>query len=301
MLDINNQIDNKPLISLNDIISSSKIPKTEIFSNINQPQSITLTTLNIDQTQSRDNSFSTPLQSSSLLSINELSDIDGGLDNNLLLPSVSNYSSVIQIPKRGEENQNQSISSDSFKNTISSTDEPNTLNESITQTILRDLTLIYRKITFVVSPWTKKEEKYRHIIQWDLWGPLLLSTLLACTLAWNAEGKSGMICLIYALFWMGGFLVFLNSYLLSQKAHFFQIMCLLGYSLFPLNISAIILALINFYEIIRFVIVVGSCFWSLYSFREFFKRVDYGEQEYLAVYPGVLLYVFISWVIFVSK
>ena len=135
-------------------------------------------------------------------------------------PLTSHESSeVIQIPMSSEN-------SDSFKSS-------NTLDESILTTILRDLSLIYTKLKFVVMPYISKDKKSYHIKQWDLWGLLLLNLILACTLAINSDDKGQMIILIFVVFWMGGVILFLNANFLGVNTSIFQIFCLLGYCLFP--------------------------------------------------------------------
>ena len=107
-----------------------------------------------------------------------------------------------------------------------------------------------------MNPFISKEKKYIQIRQWDLWGPLLLNIILAFTLTLNTKEKGQMTALIFIIFWLGGSIIYLNNYFLEVKTSIFQIYCLLGYCLFPLNISAFILAVSNFYEIIRFIIVI---------------------------------------------
>ena len=139
-------------------------------------------------------------------------------------------SEVIQVPI--SDNNSDSIKS-------------NTLDETILETIIRDLLLIYTKLKFVVIPYGSRDKKSHHIKQWDLWGPLILNLILACTLALNSEDKSQMIILIFGIFWIGGVVLFLNANFLGVKASIFQIFCLLGYCLFPLDISAIFVSLFN--------------------------------------------------------
>jgi hypothetical protein len=212
-----------------------------------------------------------------------------------------NSSSIIQNPLA----QNQSISSDdnSTQNDYATplNSKELTLNESISLTILRDVHSIYYKLKFVINPFSSNNEKKRHITQWDLWGPLLFVTFLSCTLAIKAKEKSKIIVIIFVIFWLGSLLVYLNGNLLDSNIKLFQVMCLLGYCLFPLNISAFILAITNFYEIIRFIIVLLTCFWSLFSIEGYFRIVSSPHQKYLVFYPAILMFAFISWFIFVTE
>ena len=176
-----------------------------------------------------------------------------------------------------------------------------TLNEPILTTIYRDLYLVYTKLKFVINPYTSNEVKSYHIKQWDLWGPLLMVIFLACTLAVNSTDKSQTVILVFLIFWLGSFLVFLNAHLLGVKTSIFQMFCLLGYCLFPLDVAAFILSFTKLFDIFRFIIVGVTCAWSLYSASSFLQNLSNPEQRYLVLYPSILLYIYISWFIFVTK
>lgn len=55
----------------------------------------------------------------------------------------------------------------------------NTLHEPIKETFKRDLNRIYEKIKYVLKLNKSEEEEMRAILDWDLWGPLLLCILLS--------------------------------------------------------------------------------------------------------------------------
>ena len=194
-------------------------------------------------------------------------------------------SGIIQIP--------QSITESNLKD--------NTLNESIKTTINRDLSLIYTKLKYVINPFTSKEVKRNQIRQWDLWGPLILNMILATTLFFNTKEKSQMTSLIFIIFWLGGVVLYLNANFLGVKTSIYQMFCLLGYCLFPLNISAIIGTIINFNDIIRLIIVIFALVWSIYSSSDYLKIITNQEQRYLVLYPCILFYLYISWFIFTTK
>ena len=177
----------------------------------------------------------------------------------------------------------------------------NTLDEAIITTILRDLTLIYTKLKFVVIPYGSKDKKNFHIKQWDLWGPLILDLVLACTLALNSKEKSQMIILVFSIFWLGGVILYLNANFLGVKASIFQIFCLLGYCLFPLDVSAIFVTLFNANVVIRFILVGIMCGWSIYSSSDYLKNLTKPEQRYLVLYPCILFYLYISWFIISAR
>ena len=176
----------------------------------------------------------------------------------------------------------------------------NTLKESILTTIGRDLYLIYIKIKYVVNPFISRKQKNNQIRQWDLWGPLLLDLLLAFTLSFNTKEKSQLTTLIFVIFWLGGVILYLNANFLGVKTSVFQILCLLGYCLFPLNLSAIIVTIFNLNDIFRIIIVMMTFIWSVYSSIDYLKIISNNEQRYLVLYPCILFYLYISWFIFIS-
>ena len=216
------------------------------------------------------------------------------LSLNIMKKNIPDQTSqVIHVP--------QSIGSDNFNISINSSNELGTLDEAVQTTINRDLKLIYNKLKLVINPLISKEKKYNQIRQWDLWGPLLLNLILAFTLTLNTKEKGQITSLIFIIFWLGGTIIYLNNQFLGVKASIFQIFCLLGYCLFPLNIAAIIITIINFNDLIRLILVVGACGWSIYSSSDYLKVITNHEQRYLVLYPCILFYLYISWFVFATK
>ena len=176
-----------------------------------------------------------------------------------------------------------------------------TLDEPISTTIKRDLFLIFTKIKFVVNPFGKKKDKNYYIRKWDLWGPLLLNILLACTLAVKSQQKSQIIILVFVIFWFGGILVYLNANFLGMKTSIFQLLCLFGYCQFPLNLSAIISLILRLSNFPRLILVGLTCVWSVYASGDFLKGLASPDQRYLVLYPLILFYIYIAWFIFTNN
>lgn len=176
-----------------------------------------------------------------------------------------------------------------------------TINEAITETILRDLYYIYSKLKYVVNPFVPESQRNNQVRQWDLWGPLLFTIMLAGVLCMKSKEKTETFTLIFVIFWVGSALVHFNANLLGVKASIFQIFCLLGYSLFPMVIGTIALSFGNYYEILRFMIVAFTCFWSCYSMSGYLQGSVGPEQKMLVLYPAILLYLFISGIILMMR
>mmetsp|Transcript_10077 Transcript_10077/g.12573 ORF Transcript_10077/g.12573 Transcript_10077/m.12573 type:complete len:192 (+) Transcript_10077:310-885(+) len=173
-----------------------------------------------------------------------------------------------------------------------------TLNEPIRETILRDLRGIAIKLKFVLLPRVSSEDTLRELRNWDLWGPLILCMVLAVTLAQGAlEGESGdTFSVVFALVWAGSSIVTLNAKLLNGKISFFQSLCVLGYCLFPLVLGALVCLAIP--PFLARCLVIALCFaWSTRSSALFMSEVVKEERQVLAVYPVLLFYLAISWLI----
>ena len=290
----NSNNNSQSLISLVNIISNN-------LNNQNQNNNNLFLSLN---NENNNTSKNIKKDDDLLLEIDQIIGKDD-INNIPSIPSTNNNSEATSLNgnkveiKENHFINNKKNSFNSYSSPFELSDE--TLNEPILITIYRDLFLIFTKLKFVINPFTSKELKTYHIKQWDLWGPLILIIFLACTLAFNSTDRSQTIILIFLIFWLGSFLVFLNAHLLGVKTSIFQIFCLLGYCLFPLNLSAFILSFTKFLEIIRFILISITCFWSLYSTSSFLRNISNPEQRYLVLYPSILLYLYISWFIFVTK
>ena len=254
----------------------------------------TSTTLNDILSKENSKSDFNNNENNSLPKINRKTAENQPLSLNIMKKNLGNQTSqVIQVP--------QSIGSDDYNKNSSLLNDRGTLDESVNTTIIRDLKLIYNKLKLVINPLISREKKYSQIRQWDLWGPLLLNIILALTLTLNTKEKGQITSLIFIIFWVGGAIIFLNNHFLGVKASIFQMFCLLGYCLFPLNVAAIIVTLINLFELVRFIIVGVACLWSIYSSSDYLNIITNHEQRYLVLYPCILFYLYISWFVFATK
>jgi hypothetical protein len=254
----------------------------------------TSTTLNDILSKENSKSDFNNNENNSLPKINRKTAENQPLSLNIMKKNLGNQTSqVIQVP--------QSIGSDDYNKNSSSLNDRGTLDESVNTTIIRDLKLIYNKLKLVINPLISREKKYSQIRQWDLWGPLLLNIILALTLTLNTKEKGQITSLIFIIFWFGGAIIFLNNHFLGVKASIFQMFCLLGYCLFPLNVAAIIVTLINLFELVRFIIVGVACLWSIYSSSDYLRIITTQDQRYLVLYPCILFYLYIAWLVFATK
>ena len=102
--------------------------------------------------------------------------------------------------------------------------EFNTLDEPISHTIKRDLGAVGTKFAAVLWP----KEKGSLLREWDLWGPLILCTLMATILQGHGDedskdGDTGdggpQFAEVFVIVWVGAMIVTLNTKLLGQTTH----------------------------------------------------------------------------------
>jgi hypothetical protein len=169
-----------------------------------------------------------------------------------------------------------------------------TLNEPIVISILRDLRQILQKIKLVILPFGSKNKRIK---TWDLWGPLVLCILLAYTLSIEASPKdtNKIFGAIFSLIWIGAGVVTLNAKLLKGTVSFFHCVCTLGYSLFPMNLSAIFCVCTK--DFLNFFFAVGvtfvGLFWSCKSATKYLEGLVQPEKRGISLYPVFLFYTFL--------
>lgn len=107
---------------------------------------------------------------------------------------------------------------------------------------------------------------------WDLWGPLFICMSLAVMLSLKAHQEASLVfSVIFVIVWVGAAIVTINGQLLGGKLSFFQSVCLLGYCVFPILLSAIGCWLFNEFVhaklsvILRFAAVVVALLWSIWG------------------------------------
>jgi len=150
-----------------------------------------------------------------------------------------------------------------------------------------------------------------------LWGPLFLCLTLAITLAIvlihdaskdkakNDSESALVFALVFVIVWCGSGIITLNAQLLGGKLSFFQSVCVLGYCIAPLTISAIVSSIVRIGStsapktivLIIVLINVGAFAWSTYASLGFLSGMVPASRRLLAVYPVVLFYFVIGWLI----
>jgi len=185
-----------------------------------------------------------------------------------------------------------------------------TLDESISKTFKRDIDRIVSNVKNVLDAKrvflgnrrsNGEENSYQQqpLRDWDLYGPLIFVLLFGVCLSSSAGGGSSsktksdagtIFSVVFATVAFGAFALTLNVKFLGGKIIFLQAMSLIGYCIFPLDMSAL-LCWVSTNSWYRFFVVGLGVTWSCGASVPFVSAAVVEERKALAVYPMVLLYV----------
>ncbi len=92
-----------------------------------------------------------------------------------------------------------------------------TLDEKVSETILRDLRQVASKLKVVLVPRENQEGTLKELKEWDLWGPLMVCLTLSIMLSLTApESQKALVFAgVFVLIWFGSAIVTLNAQLLG--------------------------------------------------------------------------------------
>mmetsp|Transcript_11713 Transcript_11713/g.38543 ORF Transcript_11713/g.38543 Transcript_11713/m.38543 type:complete len:193 (+) Transcript_11713:29-607(+) len=180
-----------------------------------------------------------------------------------------------------------------------------TLDEPVSETIMRDLREVGAKLKLVVLPRASQAGVLDRLKEWDLWGPLLVCLCLSMTLCAAAADKQRALVFaaVFVVVWAGAAIVTLNAQLLGGTISFFQSVCVLGYSIFPLNIASLgclILSALGAPTLLRLGLVGVSFAWATRVSVVFFSEIISEDRRALALYPVFGFYSFLSWMILIQ-
>ncbi|KAI9709868.1 MAG: hypothetical protein M1812_007576 [Candelaria pacifica] len=137
---------------------------------------------------------------------------------------------------------------------------------------------------------------------WDLWGPLVFCLLLSLLLSMSAksEQKSLVFSGVFAMVWVGEAVVTLQIKLLGGNISFFQSVCIIGYTLFPLVIAAMLSA-VHLLTIARIPVYIVLVAWSLAAGVSILGGSGVVKNRVgIAVYPLFVFYVGLGCLCFIS-
>jgi protein YIPF6 len=140
---------------------------------------------------------------------------------------------------------------------------------------------------------------------WDLWGPLLLCLALGVLLALRAPPHQAhlVFAAVFGSVWLGGTIVTLNAQCLGGTLSFFQSLCVLGYSLFPLTLAAGVIGTLHMVLLhhvflwMDILIVAVGYVWATRITTLFISLYIAPQRLFLALYPVFFFFIFMSWLI----
>jgi len=176
-----------------------------------------------------------------------------------------------------------------------------TLDEPVTATIARDLLSIYSKLVQVLYP--RRKGSGREVLRdWDLWGPLILCLLLGIMLSISAPPAQslGVFSSVVVIISVGSLVVTVQAKLLGGRVSFFQALCVLGYCVAPLDIAAFVACFVQKLWV-RAPIALLAWAWCCWASVNFFDGTKIEQQRILlAVYPLLLFYFILAWMILIQ-
>jgi hypothetical protein len=141
----------------------------------------------------------------------------------------------------------------------------------------------------VVLPNPYREDPGKALRDWDLWGPFFFIIFLALTLSYSAtENKSKVFAVVFATLSAGAIVLTLNVQLLGGSIIFFQSLSVLGYCL---------VCQANSTKLFRSLVVSVALAWSSWAAYPFVSTAVPSSRKALAVYPVLLLYITVGFLV----
>lgn len=154
-----------------------------------------------------------------------------------------------------------------------------------------------------ISPGANQKRVLEALRQWDLWGPLLICLALGVVLSFRApvHQASAVFGAVFVAVWVGAAVVTVNAQLLGSTLSFFQSVCVLGYCVFPMFLSSILISVLQYTPLgvvwIDLVWISVGFVWSVRASSVFFGQVIDKGRRFLTVYPVFFFYTFLGWLI----
>ena len=169
-----------------------------------------------------------------------------------------------------------------------------TLDETIWQTIKRDANVVRRNAGAVLLPMNWGANGASRLREWDLWGPLIFVLALSATLSAGVPNGDATFSVVFATVGIGAVALTANVLLLGGKIIFLQSVALLGYCIVPLVLASAG-CLLSENKVYRVVLSAFAVAWSSKASVPFVSAAVPASRRTLAVYPVMLMYVFLGW------
>ena len=104
---------------------------------------------------------------------------------------------------------------------------------------------------------------------------------------------------MFVIVWIGAGIITLNAALLGGQISFLQSVCVLGYCLAPLNVASLGCHIWS-NKYYHFILVAIAFVWATRASVGFMAQLVAENKRALGVYPVLLFYLSISWMILVQ-
>ncbi|SOV16104.1 conserved Plasmodium membrane protein, unknown function [Plasmodium gaboni] len=167
-----------------------------------------------------------------------------------------------------------------------------TMDEPVKDTVIRDAKSIYKKILYVCFHQYDDENTIK---KWDLWGSFIVYITLSICIFLDNEivDKKNTFGYFFVFFFIGHILVSLNLSLLHINISFFQSLCIISYSLFPLILSSFLNLFISTH-VIRLLFCLLSIVWSSYNCILILGKFIKSNRLLISFFPICLLQLFLA-------
>lgn len=135
-------------------------------------------------------------------------------------------------------------------------------------------------------------------------GPLFVCLSLSVLLSLKAPTNQASLVFaaVFVGVWFGSSVVTINAQLLGATISFFQTVCVLGYCVFPLTLSALVIGVLKLTWMKRWtwldlILVIVGFLWATRASSVFIGQYIAREKRFLAVFPVFFFYTFLSWLI----
>jgi protein YIPF4 len=123
----------------------------------------------------------------------------------------------------------------------------------------------------------------------DFWGPLLVVLFYSLI---SLYGQFGVVSWILTIWIFGSLLIFLLARVLGGEVNYSQCLGVIGYSLLPLIILALILPALHSMHYTNLLVKVFGVIWATYSAGSLLCGQELQQKKVLLLYPILLLYIY---------
>ena len=171
------------------------------------------------------------------------------------------------------------------------------LEESIKETVARDLKTIITKLKFFFA--FKKNDNMnleQEIRNYELWGPFVFFLLLSLTSSLHKENMESAFTTVIMIIVLGCFVLTINSKLLQTNVSFLQGISAIGYSMFPINVAGLFNCLFSFLpNFLKFSVGLGCAVFSIMCGFRVMECLAPKDKVYLVSFPLVIFYLSLCW------